>query len=103
MSAGWLVQVKRIRGKKLPLTAARVHALWDEYTLLANLAAEWTRPALSTMYKENHTQGRAREDARPPGGDVVDASGQPSSSGDVSSGRNQLRAGRASPACALRL
>jgi hypothetical protein len=28
----WVGEVKRIRGKKLPLTAARVHALRDEYT-----------------------------------------------------------------------
>ena len=32
MSPGWLVKVKRIRGKKLPQTAAGVHALRDEYT-----------------------------------------------------------------------
>src|ERR1017187_6014994 len=32
MSPGWLVKVKRIRGKKLPLTAVGVHALRDEYT-----------------------------------------------------------------------
>src|ERR1019366_8226863 len=25
-------KVKRIRGKKLPLTSAGVHVLWDEYT-----------------------------------------------------------------------
>src|ERR1019366_2337819 len=28
----WVSEVKRIRGKKLPLTAAGVHALRDEYT-----------------------------------------------------------------------
>ena len=28
----WLGEVKRIRGKRLPLTAAGVHALRDEYT-----------------------------------------------------------------------
>ena len=28
----WVGEVKRIRGKKLPLTAAGVHALRDEYT-----------------------------------------------------------------------
>ena len=28
----WVAEVKRIRGKKLPLTAAGVHALRDEYT-----------------------------------------------------------------------
>ena len=28
----WVSEVKRIRGKKLPLTSAGVHALWDEYT-----------------------------------------------------------------------
>jgi hypothetical protein len=28
----WVGEVKRIRGKKLPLTAARVHALSAEYT-----------------------------------------------------------------------
>ena len=28
----WLSEVKRIRGKKLPLTAAGVHGLRDEYT-----------------------------------------------------------------------
>jgi hypothetical protein len=28
----WAGEVKRIRGKKLPLTAAGVHALRDEYT-----------------------------------------------------------------------
>jgi hypothetical protein len=28
----WVVEVKRIRGKKFPLTAAGVHALLDEYT-----------------------------------------------------------------------
>jgi hypothetical protein len=28
----WVAEVKRIRGKKQPLTAAGVHALRDEYT-----------------------------------------------------------------------
>jgi hypothetical protein len=28
----WMAEVKRIRGKKLPLTAAGVHGLRDEYT-----------------------------------------------------------------------
>ena len=28
----WVAEVKRIRGKKLPLTAAGVHGLRDEYT-----------------------------------------------------------------------
>jgi hypothetical protein len=28
----WVSEVKRIRGKKQPLTAAGLHALWDEYT-----------------------------------------------------------------------
>ena len=28
----WVGEVKRIRGKKLPLTAAGLHALRDEYT-----------------------------------------------------------------------
>jgi hypothetical protein len=31
-SATWVREVKRIRGKKLPLTAAGLHALRDEYT-----------------------------------------------------------------------
>ena len=31
-SATWVSEVKRIRGKKLPLTATGVHALRDEYT-----------------------------------------------------------------------
>ena len=34
----WVDEVKRIRGKKLPLTAAGLHALRDEYTRA--LAAE---------------------------------------------------------------
>jgi hypothetical protein len=28
----WVAEVKRLRGKKQPLTAAGLHALWDEYT-----------------------------------------------------------------------
>ena len=31
----WVGEVKRIRGKKFPLTAAGVHALWDEYTRIS--------------------------------------------------------------------
>ena len=31
----WVAEGKRIRGKKLPLTAAGVYGLWDEYTRTA--------------------------------------------------------------------
>ena len=38
----WAGEVKRIRGKKLPLTAVGLHALRDEYT--RTLATAQTRP-----------------------------------------------------------
>ena len=32
LSAGWLAEVKRLHGKKQPLSAGGLHALRDEYT-----------------------------------------------------------------------
>ena len=44
----WAGEVKRIRGKKLPLTAVGLHALRDEYTRTVEpartLATAQTRP-----------------------------------------------------------
>jgi hypothetical protein len=43
----WMAEVKRIRGKKLPLTAAGVHALRDEYTRTIEPAHALAAEALS--------------------------------------------------------
>ena len=36
----WIGEVKRIRGKKLPLTAAGLHALRDEHTHASSLLTQ---------------------------------------------------------------
>ena len=62
----WVGEVKRIRGKKLPLTAAGVHALREEYTRTIEparaLAAETLKLECALSDLVNQAYGLTREE-----------------------------------------
>ncbi len=73
----WVSEVKRIRGKKLPLTAAGLHALRDEYTRTIEPARALAAETLNlerTLSDLVNVKPGLRPD---PGGDCPDVANRP--------------------------